>query len=839
MSVAGIDLGANSVLIATAARGGVDVVLNEASARQNAAMVSFQDGQRFICGAAESVARSNYYNTAKNLKHLIGRKFDEPDVALQQKFCGPELVRMDDGFVGMKVTIDGAETVLRPEQIVASLISHLYSMAAAANSGNAPRYCAIGIPSYYTDAQRRALMNACAIVDVQCLRLIHESTATALEYGIFRSARKEFPDDRDFKVLFLDMGASDFTASVVAFRNGELRVLSSASDRTLGGRLFDLAIAKKVCTEFKAKFKNLSGDPEQDAKTFYKVMGAAEKAKKTISPHGVEEAAIYIEFLQDDYDYSGKLTHEEFDQITADLVARIDAPIQQALSEAGIASATELDAVEMVGGATRVRSVKARFQSVLGEGVRITTTMNADESVTRGAALGCALLAPVFRSVPFDIKDIYPFPVQLQLDGGSEKLADDAKEEDDEEEEGAAAPAAGSSGVQTLFDRGYNVGVNRKLVLRRGSSFTVSAAYAEAAFAAAGGGLPANSDTSIASFSVAGVPQDSEPSKIKVFLGTDVSGIVKVKQAVLLEPVPEEAAADAEENGDAMDVEGKEGDDAAKAGGEEKPTKKRKFRRRELPVTTAAPGLTDAALMAAVELEAQMAHRDEELKLKDKIRNDLETYIYAKRDAIIDDLKDFITSEEKEVFGKALTDMEDWLYSDEGYEGTKDTFLGKLNALKAYGDPVEARVYEANYREAAADELKVLADSYVSVANSSDAKYAHLSDEDKGTLRGDATAAQTWLYDMLAKQASLGLDEDPVVTVAQLRERAQALRKVCQPIATKPKPAPKPEPAPADDKKEGGAEADAAGEANMEGADASEGKDDGKAEDDGMDVEQK
>ena len=55
----------------------------------------------------------------------------------------------------------------------------------------------ISIPSYFTDAQRRALFAGCEIVGVIGIRrLMHENTATALAYGIFKDLRKEFTKDK-------------------------------------------------------------------------------------------------------------------------------------------------------------------------------------------------------------------------------------------------------------------------------------------------------------------------------------------------------------------------------------------------------------------------------------------------------------------------------------------------------------------------------------------------------------------------------------------------------------------------------------------------------------------
>ena len=67
MSVIGIDFGNDSILIAQAKRGGIDLVLNEGSNRKNACLLSFQGRERFACETAAPIARSNYKNTVRSI----------------------------------------------------------------------------------------------------------------------------------------------------------------------------------------------------------------------------------------------------------------------------------------------------------------------------------------------------------------------------------------------------------------------------------------------------------------------------------------------------------------------------------------------------------------------------------------------------------------------------------------------------------------------------------------------------------------------------------------------------------------------------------------------------
>lgn len=44
----------------------------------------------------------------------------------------------------------------------------------------------ISVPSYTTNIERQAYLDAAQIAGIKCLRLINESTAIALTYGFFK-----------------------------------------------------------------------------------------------------------------------------------------------------------------------------------------------------------------------------------------------------------------------------------------------------------------------------------------------------------------------------------------------------------------------------------------------------------------------------------------------------------------------------------------------------------------------------------------------------------------------------------------------------------------------------
>lgn len=83
--------------------------------------------------------------------------------------------------------------------------------------------CVISVPSYFTQAERQALLDASRIAGLNVLRLFNETTATALCYGIYKQdlPAAEAPPRN---IVFVDCGNANLQVSVCAFHKGKLKV---------------------------------------------------------------------------------------------------------------------------------------------------------------------------------------------------------------------------------------------------------------------------------------------------------------------------------------------------------------------------------------------------------------------------------------------------------------------------------------------------------------------------------------------------------------------------------------------------------------------------------------
>uniref|UniRef100_A0A673JEJ4 Heat shock 70 kDa protein 4-like n=1 Tax=Sinocyclocheilus rhinocerous TaxID=307959 RepID=A0A673JEJ4_9TELE len=233
MSVVGFDVGFQSCYVAVARAGGIETVANEYSDRCTPSFVSFGPRNRSIGAAAKSQVVTNCKNTVQGFKRFHGRAFSDPYVQAAKSSLVFDLAQMPTGTTGIKVMYMEEEKVFSIEQVTAMLLTKLKETAEAALKKPVAD-CVISVPSFFTDAERRSVMDAAQIAGLNCLRLMNDTTAVALAYGIYKQDLPA-PEEKPRTVVFVDVGHAGYQVSVCAFNKGKLKV--SSDDDTAVSRL--------------------------------------------------------------------------------------------------------------------------------------------------------------------------------------------------------------------------------------------------------------------------------------------------------------------------------------------------------------------------------------------------------------------------------------------------------------------------------------------------------------------------------------------------------------------------------------------------------------------------
>ncbi|KAI7748651.1 hypothetical protein M8C21_012451, partial [Ambrosia artemisiifolia] len=766
MSVVGFDLGNESCVVAVARQRGIDVVLNDESKRETPAIVCFGDKQRFLGTAGAASSMMNPKNTISQIKRLIGKPFSDPELQQDLKALPFSVTEGPDGFPLIHAQYLGETKTFTPTQVMGMVFSNMKTIAEK-NLNSAVVDCCIGIPIYFTDLQRRAVMDAATIAGLHPLRLMHETTATALAYGIYKT---DLPENEQLNVAFVDIGHASMQVCIAGFKKGQLKILAHSFDRCLGGRDFDEVLFQYFAEKFKAEYKI---DVFQNARACLRLRAACEKLKKVLSAN--PEAPMNIECLMDDKDVRGFIKRDEFEQISAPILERVKKPLEKALSEAQL-TVDNIYAVEVVGSGSRVPAVIKILTEFFGKEPR--RTMNASECVSKGCALQCAILSPTFKVREFQVQENFPFSIALTWKGSAQ-----------ESENGHVENQQSS----VVFPKGNQIPSVKALTFYRPGTFTVDLQYADVSELQASAKI---STYTIGPFQAT----KGERAKVKVKARLNLHGIVSVESAQLIEeeevevPVsnessnmdtdkaPAEVASTNENDVNMQDASVTEngalekGDTPVQMETDAKvEAPKKKVKKANVPVSELVYGaMLSADVQKAVEKEFEMALQDRIMEeTKDK-KNAVEAYVYDMRNKLHDKLYEFVADSEREGFITKLQETEDWLYED-GEDETKGVYVAKLDELKKQGDPIEQRYKEHSERGSFVDQLANHVNWFKQAAASADPKYEHIDLSEKQKVLNECSEAENWLREKKQLQDSIPKHADPVLLSSDIRKKAEAL----------------------------------------------------------------
>mmetsp|Transcript_43963 Transcript_43963/g.64586 ORF Transcript_43963/g.64586 Transcript_43963/m.64586 type:complete len:998 (+) Transcript_43963:63-3056(+) len=549
-AILGVDLGSLYMKVALVQRNSpLEIVTNLHSKRKTEQMVLFDHGARFYGADASSLLARKPHLTPAAMSLMLGRHHDHPSVQVLKERHYPLTPSFNETRSGVSVNVDGTD--FTPEELVAMVLTHAKDITAAyQGSGTSMvRDCVLTVPSFYTQHERRALLDAAELADLNILALIDENTAAALQYGMDRV------DEKPNNVLFFNMGASSLQVSVVTFFSyehkdsklskartvGAFEVKGKAWDATLGGQAFDSKLVDYFADEFNKAWNAKRNDGQEldvrgNKRALMKLRLMANKVKHVLSAN--TDFPVFIDSLHDDTHFQLHITRSEFEQICHDLLLRTPVPIHKAVEAAGL-TLDDIDSIELIGGAMRVPKVQEEIREALGKKHELGMHINSDESMALGAAFHGANVSTAFRVRHIGMADVNPFPIDVSLSilpdesgGGHSGLFGIGKKPEEEPKEGEEAEKPWEKKA-TIFKSFGKVGVKKTLAFSQESDVHCTLDYQQTDV------LPAGTQLAIERYNITGVAKfakemsDKGLGKPKVSLQFELTtgGISKLLKA--------------------------------------------------------------------------------------------------------------------------------------------------------------------------------------------------------------------------------------------------------------------------------------------------------------------
>ena len=398
--VIGIDLGTTNSCVAIIDRDERVVIANSEGNRTTPSIVAFDNkGEKLVGQIAKRQSVTNPHNTVYAVKRLIGRRFDDENVARFREVSPFEICEAENGDAWVRAH----DKLCSPEEISAVILKRMKDTAQDFLGGEVED-AVVTVPAYFNDAQRQATKDAGRIAGLNVMRIINEPTAAALAYGL---------DEGETGTLAVfDLGGGTFDVSVLRVGEGVFEVLSTHGDTYLGGEDFDELIVNHLADGF---VEEHGIDPRQDPMALQRLKEAAESAKQELSSS--EETDVNLPFIA--ADESGPkhltrvITREELETLVEPLIDRLEVPVRAALEDAGVAE-SQIDHVVLVGGMTRMPRVVRKVEELFGKSP--AKGVNPDEVVAVGAAIQGSVLVGETSDVL--LLDVTPLSLGVETQGG-------------------------------------------------------------------------------------------------------------------------------------------------------------------------------------------------------------------------------------------------------------------------------------------------------------------------------------------------------------------------------------------------------------------------------------
>jgi len=341
-------------------------------------------------------------------QHALVGRFAEKAIEVDPKRSLIAFFKQDLGK-SAPLWIDPRGTRWYPEAIAALMLKKL-RIDAEIFGGASVSGAVITVPAHFLGGQRKALLAAAAMADLDVVDLIDEPVAAALHYGRMMAISQPPAALREFTerpVFVYDFGGGTFDATVIKLAP-TVEVLAKVGMTTLGGRDVDDKVMQSIIDQWKESVSD-----QISANELFRLRKISEEVKIDLCTPGKS-------YVTRDVSMSGRATvitvkRDEFVKSIGDLVEQTVEACRHCLREAGVPPEV-IHKVILVGGSSWLPTVKERLREVFGNRNQQILFHDPTTAVALGAGLHLYQLGDgkKMNGVPEELKGVTGYCVGLR-----------------------------------------------------------------------------------------------------------------------------------------------------------------------------------------------------------------------------------------------------------------------------------------------------------------------------------------------------------------------------------------------------------------------------------------
>lgn len=390
--VLGIDLGTSNSVAASISRDGSPVLIPDAfnKDQQSTPSLALIEGNKAYAG-----------NFAENLFESIPNK--QMIAFFKRSFGTQEPVHFDDNK--------------NPwfSETVASLILKKIKFDVGMYLPDGFQKTVITVPAHYNDVQRKSVIEAAKLADLELSAIIEEPVAAALFYGSFqRKIDEEI-------ILIYDFGGGTFDLTLITKSGNQLNVIAKDGVNNLGGKEFDEIVANTIKEDYEKAFHLPFPNDKLSANRMRKI---AESIKIELNNSEVPtNINKWIMIGQDAFEST--FYYNTYSLKANQLIEKTQVAVNRCLRSLGM-QFSDISKMVLIGGTSSSKLVYNFWKNKMNPNQELVYHQPLS-SVAKGAALYAASLNDgngISEMRPIDLRSVSTYNIGLTVLGTEKKQID-------------------------------------------------------------------------------------------------------------------------------------------------------------------------------------------------------------------------------------------------------------------------------------------------------------------------------------------------------------------------------------------------------------------------------